>query len=347
MSHPLARDLDHILAHTEKLWDDIRGERLFITGGTGFVGTWLAESFVWAAERLSLKAKAVLLTRNPEAFAAKAPAAASSRCVELLRGDAITPVNCAPEFKLIIHAATEQSFAPTRHEPSGTFQRDVSATRNLLEFASRCAVRRFLFTSSGAVYGKQPPELRNVTEDYAGAPSTVDIASAYGQAKRASEFLCAMYARQFDFAIILPRLFAFIGPHLPLHLNFAAGNFMRDILDGRPIEISGDGTPYRSYLYAADLAIWLWTLLLRGESQRPYNVGSDEEISIRDLAQKMVQNTGQTSIHVAKQPTPGEKPARYVPSIQRVRTELGLRPLISLDEGIRRMYEWHKSREGG
>ncbi len=337
MTHPLAPDLDHILAHTSGIWDALRGQNIFITGGTGFVGTWLVESLVWANDRLNLNVQAFLLTRNPDAFQAKVPHAANHPSIQFLKGDARSFTYPDGAFRFVIHAATEQGHVP------GNFELDLQATKHVLEFARTHETRRFLFTSSGAVYGNQPSDLTHIPEEYPGAPSTVDLNSAYGQAKRASEFLCAVYARQFAFSAVIARLFAFSGPCLPLDLNFAIGNFIRDVLGGGPVRIAGDGTPYRSYLYAADLAIWLWTLLIRGESSRPYNVGSGEDLTISELARAVVRNTEPaTQIEIARQPVGGAPPSRYVPSVERARRELGLTPLISLDEAVRRMYQWNR-----
>ena len=117
----------------------------------------------------------------------------------------------------------------------------------------------------------------------------MDATSAYGQSKRAcrNSYVRHCTPRSMDSRRPSPLLFAFAGPHLPLDLNFAIGNFIRDALHGGPIRIGGDGTPRRSYLYASDLAVWLWTILLRGESCRLYNVGSDADLSIADLARKV------------------------------------------------------------
>jgi dTDP-glucose 4,6-dehydratase len=347
MTHPLGRDLDHVLAHTAGIWDAFRGQRLFITGGTGFVGSWLVESFAWANDRLDLGAKAVVLTRKPDAFRAKAPYGANHPSVQLLEGSvqdfAFPESPCA----VVIHAATDQ-VSPSAVEPAGTFDRELQGTRRVLAFARERGAARLLFTSSGAVYGRQPSELIDVPEDYSGAPPTVDAASAYGEAKRASEFLCAAYARQYGFVAVIARLFAFAGPYLPLDSNFAVGNFVRDVLGEGPIRIAGDGTPYRSYLYGADLAIWLWHLLVRAETARPYNVGSSEPISIADLARVVADVVSPAAaVEIAEQPKPGVPPSRYVPSVKRAESEFGLRPLIPLDEQIRRMYEWNRNRATG
>jgi dTDP-glucose 4,6-dehydratase len=141
---------------------------------------------------------------------------------------------------------------------------------------------------------------------------------------------------------MIARLFAFIGPYLPLNENYAAGNFLRDALSGGPIRISGDGTPLRSYLYAADLAIWLWTILFRGESAAPYNVGSPDSVTIHNLARHIADAIDPTiRIEIARPVQPGIPAARYVPCTRRAEEGLGLRAWIPLRESIRRTSQWH------
>ena len=248
------------------------------------------------------------------------------------------------EFPFVIHAATERYFEADKKQPVSTFDLDVEGTRRVLEFARTHGSQRLLFTSSGAVYGRQPPDLANVPEDYRGAPLTTDTAAAYGQAKRVSEFLCAMYASQFGFATLIARLFAFVGPYLPLDQHYAVGNFIRDALAGGPIRVKGDGTPYRSYLHAGDLAVWLWTILIRGESAHPYNVGSGEAITIAELARAVADCVAPgTPIVIAGKPVAGAQALRYIPSVERAKSELGLRARLSLREGVRRTADWERS----
>jgi dTDP-glucose 4,6-dehydratase len=343
MTNPLSRDLDHVLTHTEPLWADARGSRFFLTGGTGFVGTWLTESLLWANRRLGLGISAVLLTRNPAAFQARSPHLAEDPAVTLQSGDAASFPFPEGTFPWVIHAAAERYVPPDRDHPVATFDADIAATRRVLEFARAHGVKRFLFTSSGAVYGRQPPEIAHIPEEYPGAPSPSDAGSVYGQAKRVSEFLCSSYASVYGFDALIARPFAFVGPYLPLDENYAVGNFIRDALAEGPVRIEGDGTPYRSYLYAADLAIWLWTILFRGAAGRPYNVGSPEAISIADLAGRVAAEVAPgAGIQIARQPVPGVPPARYVPDTRRAETELGLRVRIPLEEGIRRTCEWRR-----
>ncbi len=128
--------------------------------------------------------------------------------------------------------------------------------------------------------------------------------------------MAAVYHRQYGLPVKVARGFAFIGPYLPLDAHFAAGNFLRDGLRGGPIRVGGDGTPYRSYLYAADLAVWLWTLLFRGAPCRPYNVGGEEAVSIAELACCVAVHFG-VGVQIARAATPGRPAERYVPATRR------------------------------
>jgi len=347
MAPPLSNvDLDLVLASTQELWGEMRGQRLFLTGGTGFFGCWLVESFCHVNRELGLGAHVTVLSRDPAKFRAKCPHLASNPAITLLAGDVRDFAFPDGEFEYVIHAATETTARIGPDAPLEMLSTIVAGTEQTLQFAAQCGARKFLLTSSGAVYGRQPAELTHVPESYAGGPAPVDVASVYAEGKRVSELLCALHqkaavARGAAFEAKIARCWAFCGPHLPLDAHFAIGNFIGDVMAGRPISIGGDGTPRRSYLYAADLAVWLWTILFRGPALVPINVGSGHDVSIRELAEVVAATLAPgTQIHVAKEAAPGAASARYVPSVERAEALLGLRETVGLEDAIRRTFGW-------
>ncbi len=186
--------------------------------------------------------------------------------------------------------------------------------------------------------------MTHIAEDYRGAPDVLRPNSVYGEGKRMAEMLCTLSARRTQMECKIARCFAFAGPHLPLDAHFAIGNFIRDAMRGGPIVIQGDGTPMRSYMYAADLAIWLWTMLFRAESLRAFNVGSGQDLSIRAVAEAVVAAIQpKAEIQVVRTAVPGAPVQRYVPSVQAAKQSLHLTEGISLTEAIRRTAAWHRS----
>lgn len=327
------------LGARDDLFEPCKDKRIFLTGGTGFFGKWLLESFLYVNKALALKAHVTILSRQPKEFLARHPWVAAEPCVAFLPGDVRDFTFPKGGFDFVIHAATEASAKLERENPEEMFSVIVDGTRRVLEFAARADISRLMLTSSGAVYGNQPTDVSHIGEDYRGCP-----ASAYGKGKLATEKMCADAGAQNGFITLLPRCFAFVGPHLPLDTHFAIGNFIGDCLANRPIVIRGDGTPLRSYLYAADLAEWLWTILLKGENGRAYNVGSDQAISILDLAYLVRECAGTNNpIQVLGTPDPKVLPPRYVPSIERARKELGLDVRCPLKDAITRTLEWHRA----
>lgn len=345
--NPLADDLDLILTHTEELWEAMRGERLFVTGGTGFFGTWLLESFCWANAKLRLGAKALVLTRDPDAFAHKASHLAADPAISFLTGDVRDFAFPTGEFAHVIHAASETTASAIQREPLDMLDTIVSGTRRVLDFSLGAGVRNLLYVSSGAVYGRIPADCEAVPEDYTGGPDVANADSTYGEAKRLAELLCAIYHRQYGLPVKIARGFAFVGPHLPLDAHFAIGNFILACLEGRDIVLTGDGSATRSYLYAADTAIWLWTILFRGQPALPINVGSSEAISVLELAEAVKEATG-ADVNV-RIPNPGRQQAvrnRYVPTVTRAADQLSLQVWTPLRDSIRKTAGWYQ-RYGG
>lgn len=335
----LEKDLDHIFTSVGGLWEGLRGKRLFITGGTGFFGSWLLESFIWANDKLGLGASAVVLTRNQDSFKKKIPHIASNPAIKFHAGDVRDFDFPEGQFTYIFHMATTSAVATFNNleDPLMKFDTIVGGTRRVLDFALKCHAQKFFLTSSGVVYGKHPLEMTHVHEDYCGTLDYFNPNFAVGGGKRVAEFLCAHYSSKYDIEMKIARCFSFIGPHLPLDIHYAVGNFIRDAISGGPIIVNGDGAPRRSYLYAADLMIWLWTILFNGKSCRVYNVGSEKEITIKGLANLVAQNfQNSIDVKISKFPVSNTLLDRYIPSTERARTELGLKQTIGLEEAIKR-----------
>lgn len=342
-SHPLEADLNDILTHTEELWEDLRGERIFITGATGFVGCWLLESVLWANDAFALDAEIVALTRRPEDFSRRLPHLATHPRVCLHRGDVRTFAFPSGSFSHVIHAAANVVSRTTPGESQDVFDTVVEGTRRTLAFFQQCGAARLLFLSSGAVYGPQPASIRALSEDYAGRPDATHPGAAYAEAKRAAEQLCVLGAREHRFEAKIARGFTFVGPYLGLDTPYAIASFVRDRLAGRPICVNSAGTARRTYLYAADLAIWLWTILFKAPSARPYNVGSAQDVSVAEAAHVVATAVEPVlSVVIEGKPQRSGGAERYVPSVERAHRELGVSCRIDLAEAIRRTVNWHQ-----
>jgi dTDP-glucose 4,6-dehydratase len=182
--------------------------------------------------------------------------------------------------------------------------------------------------------------MTHVPETYLGGPDPLLASSAYGEGKRVSEWLCSQ-ASVNGVEVKIARVFALVGPHLPLDKQFAIGNFLKAAMAREQIIIQGDGTPFRSYLYAADMAAWLWAVLIRGSKACAYNVGSEESLSILDLAERISNSLGcKLDVSTRLQPQPGAATMHYVPSTTRARLDLKLPLAMTLEEAIARTASW-------
>jgi nucleoside-diphosphate-sugar epimerase len=335
-----SRDIDTVLQRVGPRFAHLAGKRILMTGGTGFIGRWLLASLLAANRLRALGCEITVLTRDHAGFSLRCPELACDPAVRLLSGDVRSPLPDIGPIDVVVHGAAD--VARPAH-PDITFDVCVQGMRRVLEAADRGGAQDMLVLSSGAVYGRQPATLGALPETWPGTHDPLDPRAAYGLGKLAAEWMALEHGRRHGVAVRIARCFAFVGPMLPMDGPFAIGNFIRDALDGRPIRITGDGTPLRSYLYASDMAAWLWRILIDGVPGRAYNVGGPQALSIAELA-RLVESTLGASAGVAclQAAEPGRAPERYLPDLARARSELGLEAWTDLPEAIRRTARWYR-----
>lgn len=335
----LADDLNYILNETLPLWEELRKQHIFITGGTGFFGRWLLESFVWINKLLKLNAKLTILTRDIAFFAKKCPDLFKEESLQFYEGDIMDCKFPEGHFNHMIHAAMDGNHLPTSLEMLNTI---VQGTKNCLEFAKYCGITNFLFISSGAMYGKQTG-VSFIKEKNVSQLDISEGASSYAAGKFIAELMCKLYAKKYRFSIKIARCFAFVGPFLPLNY-FAVGNFIHNRLNNESIQIKGDGYARRSYLYTADLCIWLWTILFRGRNLVAYNVGSNEVYSLREIANLIATMMDpKLDVCVENKSFTYTTPKNYMPDITLAKEELNLTPKINLSSALNSTVTWFLS----
>lgn len=310
--------------------------KIFVTGGTGFFGKAILRQLLQDYKDTKSELSVTVLSRNPDKFLDENPQFLNQSWLDFYKGDICNPLTLprGEKFTHVLHAATDSTIGPLL-PPRERFSQILDGTKNILLFANQCGAKRFLLTSSGGVYGSQPSNLVSMQEDLNAIPDPLVANNAYSIAKRAAEHLCAIYAEEFNFEVVIARCFAFIGVDLPLDVHFAVGNFLREALDGVDITVKGDGSQVRTYLDQRDLSKWLMTLLVQGKAGEAYNVGSDEEVSIGELAYLIRDMVNPAlKVNICKAKVNDNFRNRYVPDITKAKHELGLSVTYSLRQSL-------------
>lgn len=334
----LSKDMVFITSILANRINSLKGKNIFITGGTGFFGKSLLEFFVYlnsTIEDQHQKISILVLSRNPEVFKNNYPHLCTN--IEFAKGDVCTFDFPTVDFDYFIHAATPASATFNKEYPMEMLTSIIDGTKRVLDLAEISNTKKILFISSGAVYGKQPYNVSNILDDSLIAPDMSEPTSAYGEGKRVSELMGNIFSKRTGVEFVSARCFTFAGPYLPLDGTFAFGNFVKNVLNEEDILIKGDGSPLRSYLYNGDLIIWLLSILVDGESGQSYNVGSDEFISIKDLAILISKRNPSLKVNILKKEVPINI-ERYVPSIKKAQNLLGLKVYTKLDDIISRTF---------
>lgn len=344
MLKSVRKDCDEVTASSIPLLSKLKGECIFITGGTGFMGTWLVEMVTFLNDIYSFNARLILLSDRATNFSAKAPHLAMRKDVELVERDIRNLIEIPEEVTYIIHAAANPDNRMHASDPLKTMDVISRGTDAVLNAAVRLPnLKKLLNISSGLIYGPQPLDLDSIAEDYRGGSDCGSVASAYSEAKRFAETLCAAYRSQYKMAIVTARPFAFIGPYQLLDKPWAINNFIRDSLMGGPVRILGDGQTVRCYMYPSDMAFWLLRILIEGTPGLAYNVGSPHGVTLQQLAEKITGNFPVKTKIISR--VAGESDlyrSKLVPDVTRAQKSLGLNLTVDIDEAIRRTLLWHR-----
>lgn len=336
-----ARDLDEVLAHTESVWRALDGATVLLTGVTGFVGAWLLEALAHARAHTGYRTNAVLSVRSESKLRERYPHLAGADWISTCVGDVRQLSLDSRHVDFVVHAASTATNAVVTADPFDTQDMVVRGTQRVLRVAIDAGASRALLVSSGSVYGRDNMAAVPLSENSAVGIDSFRSDRLLAESKRAAEAAGAEAMSRSSLGVLVARGFAMSGPWLPLNESFALGNFVRDALAGAPITVSGDGSPVRSYLYGGDVAAWLWSILISGTPGLAINVGSDEAISIAQLA-SLVADRGQGRVAPFAAADGTKRADYFVPDITRAR-RLGLSPRISVAMAVERMLEWHRA----
>ena len=336
----VAEDVVRIL-DADLPWGDLDGKVILISGANGFLATYLIEAMLGMRAALGVgPARMIGIVRTRAN--AEARFAHHAGRDDLLFIEASVEDNFAVDgpVDFIVHAASPASSRFYLTDPVGVMKANLDGTRNLLDLA-RCKNSRFLFVSSGEVYG-QTERVPTGEADY-GFLEPATVRSCYGESKRAGETMCVCWGHQYGLQVSIVRPFHTYGPGLALDDGRVFADFVADIVAGRDIVVRGDGLATRAFCYVTDAIAGFLTILLKGETATPYNIGNqDAEISMKDLAETLVGlfpakglkvafDTSERTSAYAVSPI-----ARNAPDITRAR-KLGWSPTTTIPEGFARM----------
>jgi nucleoside-diphosphate-sugar epimerase len=327
-------------------WDSLGGKAVMVTGANGFIPSYIVYALLELNDtRLRDNPASVLaVVRNREKALRKFAGFEPRGDFRLIVSDVSEPLRLDAKIDVIIHAASQASPKYYGVDPVGTLKANTLGTANMLELGRACGVGKFLYISSGEVYGALDGSLGAVTESYAGSVDVTDVRSCYAESKRMGENMCVCWARQYGFSANMLRLSHTYGPGVELNDGRVFADFVRNVVNGEDIALHSDGSAKRSFVYITDMVAGLFRVLFYGESGHAYNIAADEETGILELAEMLRGLYPEKGLSVRF--SGGAAPAGYMRSASAGAAlsagklkKLGWAPKVSLERGFRRMIE--------
>ncbi|HEY1173766.1 MAG TPA: NAD(P)-dependent oxidoreductase [Verrucomicrobiae bacterium] len=321
----------------------LRNQHIFITGGTGFLGTWLLELINVLNEKHSFGIKVTAFSRNAKSLASRWPQLGQQSWLKLTEGDIRHFTELPRDVRYIIHAAALTDRRLLASQPNAVAETNGLGLMRLLRAANlQEDLEKIVILSSGLVYGSQPWDMPCIDETYSGALRCDDVNVAYAESKRFAEVAAQCALSESKLPIVTLRPFAFVGPYQSLQLPWAVTDFMRDSFNGGPIRIMGDGATIRSIMYASDFAFWVLSALALGRLRQVYNVGSPEPIDLGSLAHLITRHFSPPPEIRTRLGQAGHDRTRLVPSVERAKKELSVTVTVPLADAIQRTITWNR-----
>jgi nucleoside-diphosphate-sugar epimerase len=346
MNQPIAlvrADAEAVLQGRVERLASLRGQHVFITGGTGFLGTWLLELAKVLNERHDFGLRVTLFSRNPEAWAARWPHLGREKWLTLQGGDIRYFAELPRDVGYVIHAAALTDRRVFASNPSAVAETNSVGTLRILRAATLLEdLQKFVLLSSGLVYGSQPWDQPRINEDFAGVLKCGDVNAVYPESKRLAEVVAQCAVSESKLPVVTLRPFAFVGPYQSLQLPWAVTDFIRDSFRGGPIRIMGDGATVRSVMYYSDFAYGVLLALAAGSPRTTYNLGSDEPVDLFTLAQKITKYFDPVPEIKLRVGQAGHDRNRLVPDMTRLAQDLGFKATVPLDAALQKTIEWHR-----
>ncbi|MCZ6795454.1 MAG: SDR family oxidoreductase [Planctomycetota bacterium] len=303
---------------------------ILVTGGAGFLGSHLCERLLQRGDQVLCVDNFFTGSRqNIEHLL-------DNSRFECMRHDIVLPLFV--EVDQIYNMACPASPVHYQYNPIKTIKCSTVGMVNMLGLAKRTRAR-LLQASTSEVYGD--PEVHPQTEDYWGNVNPIGIRSCYDEGKRVAESLCMDYRREHGVEIRLARIFNTFGPRMALEDGRVVSNFIVQALRNEVLTVYGDGSQTRSFCYVADMVEGLVRFMDQDDFIGPVNLGNPQEITVQELAEKIMELTG-AGTSIVFRALPGDDPRQRQPDIRRAREQLDWSPEVPLDEGLRATVEYFR-----
>lgn len=342
----VSNDTVAVLKGRTELLQPLAGTHLVITGGTGFLGTWLLELISALNADHHFNTRVTIYSRSAPDCIRRHPHLGARKEFRFLEGDIRFLTELPHEAHYIIHAAALTDRRLFASNPTAVGEVNSLGTVRLLRAASLLEdLRNLLLVSSGLIYGPQSLALERINEHYSSGFPCDNANAIYAESKRFSEAFATSFVSETKIPLVIARPFAFVGPYQSLELPWAVTDFIRDSLAGRPIKIMGDGSTVRSLMYASDFAYWTLAALVRGQARQAYNIGSPEPVDLLSLARMITQHFTPPPDILTRVGQSGHEPTRLVPCVEKSRRELGVQLTVPLADAIQKTINWHRAPE--